>query len=827
MNRCSIFTACLALVSLFTPHTANAEVSLAADLVAGVESSSATPVGRVSQGVLMVAKTATGETNLLIAREPSGSIASITTLTKTSGVVAYAANGDFFSIPAGFAGAGTNWFSDGTPEGTVPVPFSKGNIFQKNGTEVFYSYGDKYAIGRYNMATGLNEPSFCRSGDVQIEAIVEGIPLGMNGGYVYQWDLQNKRWLTLDSISSFDVPYVHSGPNHDKFFIAVVQHATPDDLYSYYVYRVRPLWGVSFASVLAISEQFVSINRTVRREGNVDYWAFTASPGGQEEYYNIERYVESDSSYDDAGFGYFYVGVPNTRRGSHGFAARSGRLYSFSVFNQETPHEQLTSGQEAITVRSLRVVGDTLLIFGSTPSRGAEVWSTPVDSCPNDSAKLYGGSCGCGVADTDFDRDGTPDCLDLCPSDATKLAAGICGCGTPDVDPDNDGTMSCVDLCPLNPSKVSPGACGCNAAETDSDGDGTPDCKDTCPTDTTKASPGACGCGIVDVDTDRDGTMDCNDQCPASALKQWAGACGCNVADTDTDGDQFPDCIDVCPSDRTKLSAGSCGCGVSEQDTDGDFAPDCVDQCPADKNKTAPGKTGCGVSDLDTDGDNTPDAHDQCPVDYRKTSPGTCGCNASDYDSDSDGHPDCVDECSSDRNKDKAGVCGCGVFDTDSDKDGTADCFDLCPSEPALTSPVNGSCTVTTATVDLCPSDPLKLLPGICGCGASDSYMNGMGVVQCVRPRSVPVVSAPTVVARYAGKSGRMAIAMTMVQDATYEVEVKRLDKKGAKPVTKIFRRPAATITGLAAKSRWSVRYRVTTGGTSSEWSAPTRVKVK
>ena len=90
MNRCSIFTACLALVSLFTPDVVNAEVSLAADLVAGVESSSATPVGRVSQGVLMVAKTATGETNLLIAREPSGSIASITTLTKTSGVVAYA-----------------------------------------------------------------------------------------------------------------------------------------------------------------------------------------------------------------------------------------------------------------------------------------------------------------------------------------------------------------------------------------------------------------------------------------------------------------------------------------------------------------------------------------------------------------------------------------------------------------------------------------------------------------------------------------------------------------------------------------------------------------
>ena len=825
MNRCSIFTACLALVSLLTPHIASADVTLAADLVAGVQSSSATPVGRISSGVLMVAKTATGETNLLIAREPSGSIASITPLTKTSGVVASASNGDFFSIPAGFAGAGTNWFSDGTPEGTIPVPFSKSSIFQRNGTEVFYSYDNQYTIGRYNMATGLNEPSFIDSGwSVRVIAIVEGIPLGMNGGYVYQWDLQNKRWLTLDSISYYGVPYVHSGPNHDKFFIAVVEHATPDDLYSYYVYRVRPLWGVSFASVLAISEQFVSLNRTVRREGNVDYWAFTVSPNGQEEYYNIERYVQSDSSYDDAGFGYF--GLPNTRRGSQGFAARSGRLYSFSVFNQETPHEQLTSGQEAITVTSLRIVGDTLLIFGSTPSRGAEVWSTPVDSCPNDSAKLYGGSCGCGVADTDFDRDGTPDCLDLCPSDATKIAAGVCGCGTPEVDPDNDGTMSCVDLCPLNPSKVSPGACGCNAAETDSDGDGTPDCKDTCPTDTTKASPGACGCGIVDVDTDRDGTMDCNDQCPASALKQWAGACGCNVADTDTDGDQFPDCIDVCPSDRTKIHAGSCGCGVSEQDSDGDFAPDCVDQCPADANKTAPGITGCGVSDRDTDGDNTPDAHDQCPVDYRKTSPGTCGCNASDYDSDSDGHPDCVDECSSDRNKDKAGVCGCGVFDTDSDKDGTADCFDLCPSEPTLTQPLNGSCQRAVASTDLCYNDPAKVSPGVCGCGVADVDVNGNGIVDC-QERAALAVNAPAASARYSGNSARLVVSMSTFRDATYLVEVTRLDKKGSKPVTKTFRNSTATITGLAKKSRWSVRYQVTTEGTTSAWSSSTQVRVK
>jgi len=34
------------------------------------------------------------------------------------------------------------------------------------------------------------------------------------------------------------------------------------------------------------------------------------------------------------------------------------------------------------------------------------------DSCPNDPNKTIPGMCGCGVADTDTDLDGTPDCND-------------------------------------------------------------------------------------------------------------------------------------------------------------------------------------------------------------------------------------------------------------------------------------------------------------------------------------------------------------------------------------------------------------------------------
>ncbi len=41
------------------------------------------------------------------------------------------------------------------------------------------------------------------------------------------------------------------------------------------------------------------------------------------------------------------------------------------------------------------------------------------DSCIDDPAKTEPGICGCGVADTDTDNDGTPDCNDLCPDDPT------------------------------------------------------------------------------------------------------------------------------------------------------------------------------------------------------------------------------------------------------------------------------------------------------------------------------------------------------------------------------------------------------------------------
>ena len=40
------------------------------------------------------------------------------------------------------------------------------------------------------------------------------------------------------------------------------------------------------------------------------------------------------------------------------------------------------------------------------------------------------------------------ECVDLCPQDQNKRAPGACGCGVADTDSDADGTLDCVDACP-------------------------------------------------------------------------------------------------------------------------------------------------------------------------------------------------------------------------------------------------------------------------------------------------------------------------------------------------------------------------------------------
>ncbi|MBK8807392.1 MAG: endo-1,4-beta-xylanase [Bacteroidales bacterium] len=113
-----------------------------------------------------------------------------------------------------------------------------------------------------------------------------------------------------------------------------------------------------------------------------------------------------------------------------------------------------------------------------------------VDECPNDPNKTAPGTCGCGVADTDTDKDGTADCLDT--------------------DDDGDGIVDASDCDPIN---ASVGAKTKYYADADNDGFGdaatmqeacakpvgyVTNSTDACPADVNKTQPGNCGCGVAE-----------------------------------------------------------------------------------------------------------------------------------------------------------------------------------------------------------------------------------------------------------------------------------------------------------------------------------------
>ncbi len=181
--------------------------------------------------------------------------------------------------------------------------------------------------------------------------------------------------------------------------------------------------------------------------------------------------------------------------------------------------------------------GRSQIISGILYGRGLAL----SDGCPLDYNKSEPGLCGCGVSDSDYDSDSTPDCYDECPLDSAKVLSGVCGCGIADSDQDGDGTLDCNDACPNDVSKVIPAVCGCGSSELDSDEDATPDCIDECPFDSSKLTQGVCGCGSSELDSDEDATPDCIDECPFDSSKVTQGVCGCDRYEVEGGCSDFPE----------------------------------------------------------------------------------------------------------------------------------------------------------------------------------------------------------------------------------------------------------------------------------------------
>jgi hypothetical protein len=103
---------------------------------------------------------------------------------------------------------------------------------------------------------------------------------------------------------------------------------------------------------------------------------------------------------------------------------------------ERTVGKSADAGADAAKASTDAAISDAAL-DGSADAASGEAGACgsgpATDCCPSDPKKTAPGVCGCGVADTDTDADGTPDCNDLCPADASKTAPGVCGCGLADV----------------------------------------------------------------------------------------------------------------------------------------------------------------------------------------------------------------------------------------------------------------------------------------------------------------------------------------------------------------------------------------------------------